>query len=73
LLVILVVLKVAYEMLVAGVIGDVWVSVFPFLAEPPGFALDSLLGRVDIWFLPVQSQQRSLRYRIGDRRNINTT
>jgi membrane protease YdiL (CAAX protease family) len=39
-----VVLTVLYEMQVIGVVDRLWVSLFPALAEPPGFSLGAILG-----------------------------
>lgn len=37
-------LTVVYEMLVGGMIDKLWVSIFPFLAEPPGASLAAAIG-----------------------------
>lgn len=40
----LVILTAAYEALVSGMLAGFWVSLFPFLAEPPGFFLGAVLA-----------------------------
>jgi membrane protease YdiL (CAAX protease family) len=37
-------LTAIYEMLVSGFFDAMWVSAFPFFAEPQGFSLDAVLG-----------------------------
>lgn len=39
-----VILTVLYEILVIGLVDRLWVSLFPALAEPPGFSLAGFLG-----------------------------
>ncbi|HSG41931.1 MAG TPA: CPBP family intramembrane glutamic endopeptidase [Anaerolineales bacterium] len=45
----LILLTVAAEFLLSGPLNDLWVSVFPFLAEPPGFAADALFETPEKW------------------------
>ena len=39
----LILITAVYELQVSGIISRLWVSIFPFMKEPPGFALGSLL------------------------------
>jgi hypothetical protein len=40
----LVLLEAIYQLQLSGIVEHLWVSVFPFFAEPPGFALGTLLA-----------------------------
>jgi len=43
----LLLLAALYEMELSGYVGRLWTSLFPFLAEPPGWALGSLLDTLE--------------------------
>ena len=40
-------LTAAYQFFGAPLVHDVWVGLFPFMAEPPGFSLDAFFGNPD--------------------------
>jgi membrane protease YdiL (CAAX protease family) len=37
-----------WELVLAPILDNLWVSIFPFLAEPPGFALGTALGSPEV-------------------------
>lgn len=45
----LITLTVAVEFLISGPLNNLWVSAFPFLAEPPGFAAAALFETPEQW------------------------
>ena len=45
----LILLTAAAEFLFSGPLNDLWVKVFPFLAEPPGYAADALFEDPGQW------------------------
>jgi membrane protease YdiL (CAAX protease family) len=45
----LLLLTATVEFLISGPLNDLWVSLFPFLAEPPGFAADALFEVPEKW------------------------